>query len=146
MRMEFGVVAALCLTAQLAQAADCATVLEKTASERHLTNIGNGETHAHFRDGPQIQVSVGCELGKPNVQVSWDGGSPDKAFYDLVGRLGQAVSGSKPSQVVQAAKSCRQQALQDGGEIGQVEQPGLAVECQAFSRDGGGTTISVYAD
>ncbi|MEX6717506.1 hypothetical protein AB2C92_07225 [Pseudomonas aeruginosa] len=140
------VVVGLGLTPLMSHAADCVSVLNKARAERHLTMVQGGQEHAQFRDGPKVQASIGCEGGKPNVQFAWDGADPDKEFYDLVGRLGQAASGSKAPQIIQAAKACRQQALKDGVEISQVEQPGMAIECQAYARDGGGTTITVYAD
>ena len=36
--------------------------------------------------------------------------------------------------------------MKDDSEIATIEREGLAVECQAFERDGGGTTISVFAE
>ncbi|KTT33286.1 hypothetical protein NS201_05185 [Pseudomonas oryzihabitans] len=137
---------AVLLGAPVALAADCVSALKAAAGERHLTPVSKGETHVEFRDGPQVEVNVGCELGKPNVLVMWQGQNPDQAYYELVGRLGQAVSGGKPAQLIQAAKSCRQQALKDSAETSQVEQPGFAIECQAFARDDGGTAISIYPE
>ncbi|MDF3935339.1 hypothetical protein [Pseudomonas citronellolis] len=146
MRMGFAAAVVLGLTAQLAQAANCEEVLNQARNDRHLTLVQDEQTHVQFQDGPQVQASIGCDRDQPNVQITWDGANPDGEFFALVGRLGHTVTGQKPAQVIQAAKTCRKQALQDGGEISQVEQPGMAIECQAFARDGGSTTITVYAD
>jgi len=137
---------AVLLGSHAVHAADCESVLKAAAAERHLTLVSKAKTHVQFHDGPSVEVVVGCELGKPNASVSWGGQTPDPAYYDLVGRLGQAISGGKPAQLIQAAKSCRQQALKDSGEAGQIEQPNFNVECQAFERDGGGTVISIYPE
>lgn len=145
MRMGFAAAVVLGLTAQQAHAASCEDVLKQAWSNRHLTLLQSEQTHAQFQDGP-VQVSIACERNQPNAQVIWDGANPSGEYFALVGQLGQGVTGKKPAEVIQAAKACRQQALQDGGEISQVEQPGMAIECQAFARDGGSTSITVYAD
>lgn len=146
MRFGFWAAVALCLTVQQAQAANCEDVLNRARGDRHLTLVQSERTHVQFQDGPQVQASIACDSGQPNAQITWDGANPDGEYFALVGRLGQTVTGMKPAQIIKAAQTCRRQALQDGGEISQVEQPGMAIECQAFARDGGGTTITVYAD
>ncbi len=145
MRMGFAAVVAAGLIAQLAHAASCEDALNQAQSIPHLTLVQSEQTHAQFQDGP-VQVSIACERNQPNAQITWDGADPSGEFFAMVGQLGQSVTGAKPAEVIQAAKICRQQALRDGGEISQVEQPGMAIECQAFARDGGTTSITVYAD
>ncbi|KAF1072682.1 MAG: hypothetical protein GAK45_00117 [Pseudomonas citronellolis] len=139
-----GAAAALLMGSQLAQAADCASVLEKVKAERHLTQVGKGETHVQFHDGPQVEVSFGCLMDKPDLLLDWDGQNPDKEYFYLVGRLGQALTGNPAATVIKVAKTCRQQALQDTGEISQIENPTLVIGCQAYKRDGGATSISIF--
>lgn len=131
-----------------ALAGPCDDVLAGLQGERHLSQVRQteGKQTTEYRDGPNIALSLSCALGTPNVAVTWDGSAPDQAFYDLVGRIGGLVSKRPAADVVKASKQCRQQALKDESEIATVEQKGLAIECQAFTRDGGGTTISVFAE
>ena len=99
-----------------------------------------------FSRGGNTKVYFSCTLGKPDVAFYWDGSAPDVGFYELVGRVGNLVSQSPVPEVVKLSKQCRQEALKDGSEIATIEQKGLAIECQAFERDGGGTTITVFAE
>lgn len=126
----------------------CNDVLSALQQERHLSQVKQteGKQTTEYRDGPNIALSLSCATGAPNIAISWDGPTPDQAFYDLVGRTGSLVSKSPAADIVKASKQCRQQALKDDSEIATVEQKGLAIECQAFARDGGGTTITVFAE
>lgn len=126
----------------------CDVILAALQQERHLSQVKQteGKQTTEYRDGPNIVLSLSCATGAPNVAVAWDGPAPDQAFYDLVGRTGSLVSKRSAADVVKASKQCRQQALKDESEIATVEQTGLAIECQAFARDGGGTTITVFAE
>jgi len=126
----------------------CAEILKGLQQERHLSQVKqtDGKQTTEYRDGPNIVLSLSCATGAPNVAVTWDGPAPDQAFYDLVGRTGSLVSKRSAADVVKGSKQCRQQALKDESEIATVEQTGLAIECQAFARDGGGTTITVFGE
>lgn len=131
-----------------AYASSCDSILAILQKEHHLKMVKQSESkqNTEYLDGPNIALSLSCAIGTPNIAVTWDGPAPDKAFYDLVGRTGSLVSNSSAADVVKASKQCRQQALKDESEIATVEQKGLAIECQAFTRDGGGTTITVFAE
>lgn len=131
-----------------ALAEPCDDVLAALQQEPHLSQVKQteGKQTTEYRDGPNIALSLSCALDAPNVAVTWDGPAPDQAFYDLVGRTGGLVSKRSAAEVVKASKQCRQQALKDDSEIATVEQKGLAIECHAFARDGGGTTITVFAE
>ncbi|MBS7846229.1 hypothetical protein KFF47_26000 [Pseudomonas fluorescens] len=131
-----------------ALAEPCDDVLAALQQERHLSQVKQteGKQTTEYRDGPNIALSLSCATGAPNIAITWDGPTPDQAFYDLVGRTGSLVSKSPAADIVKASKHCRQQALKDDSEIATVEQKGLAIECQAFARDGGGTTITVFAE
>lgn len=99
-----------------------------------------------YSSGPNTTLSVSCALGAPNIAVTWDGPTPDDAFYDLVGTAGNLVTQRPATEVVKFSKQCRQAALKDDSEIATIERKGMAIECQAFERDGGGTTITVFAE
>ncbi|OEC69646.1 hypothetical protein A7D21_17905 [Pseudomonas sp. AP19] len=126
----------------------CDNILNALEREKDLALVQRAGAMqvTHYKASENIDLDVKCGLGKPNIGVYWAGPIPDQAFYDLVGRAGTLVSSRSAADVVKASKQCRQQALKDNGEIATVEQKGLAIECQAFARDGGGTTITVFAE
>lgn len=146
--MGFGASLLLLALSTNAVAEPCDNVLDALQQERHLSQVKQteGKQTTEYRDGPNIVLSLSCAVGAPNIAVTWDGPAPDQAFYDLVGRTGSLVSKRAAADIVKASKQCRQQALKDESEIATVEQKGIAIECQAFARDGGGTTITVFAD
>jgi len=136
----------LLTTSAVASAQPCAPV--HTAVEQGLklvqdTAVQSKQTVA-YRDGPHARLYVNCPSGKVDIAVSWAGPTPDAKFYKLVGQAGNLVSRQPATDVVKAAKQCRQQALQDDFEIASVEQGSLAIECQAYTRDGGGTSFSIF--
>lgn len=126
----------------------CTTMLSALKLERHLTLVKQSEREqtTQYRFSPIIGLSLSCSLGKPNIAIYWDGPAPDQSFYDLIGRAGSLVSARSAAEIVKASKNCRKNALRDGNEIATVEQEGLVIECQAFTRDGGGTIITVFAE
>jgi len=44
----------------------------------------------------------------------------------------------------EGAQRCQQAALRSKTELADLVYGGIKFECQAFARDGGGTTITIY--
>lgn len=99
-----------------------------------------------YRSGSNITLSVSCSQIAPNIALTWDGSTPDAAFYDLVGTAGNLLTQRPASEVLKYSKQCRKEALKDESEIATIELEGMAIECQAFKRDGGGTTITIFTE
>ncbi|NWD44458.1 hypothetical protein [Pseudomonas yamanorum] len=146
--MGIGACALLLALSTNALAEPCDTILAALQQERHLSLVKQteGKQTTEYRDGQNTALSLSCAMSSPNIAITWDGPAPDQAFYDLVGRAGSLVSIQSAAAVVKASKQCRKEALKDDSEIATVEQKGLAVECQAFARDGGGTVITVFGE
>lgn len=136
------------VVASTAYADSCNTILSALKQETTLTQTKQteGKQTTEFARGPNASLSVSCTLSAPNIAVTWDGPNPDVAFYDLVGAAGNLVTHRPAAEVVKFSKQCRQEALKDNTEIATIERKGMAIECQAFERDGGGTTITVFAE
>lgn len=101
---------------------------------------------AQYRSGSNTTLSVSCSQGTPNIAVTWDGPTPDATFYNLIGTAGNLLTQRPASEVVKYSKQCRQEALKGDSEIATIEREGMAIECQAFKRDGGGTTITIFTE
>ena len=92
-------------------------------------------------------LSVDCPMATADTtsfSVSWDGAYPPNKFYDLVGTAGNIVMGAPVKNVASSARKCQRRALGSKDEMAEVNENELHVECQAFSRGGGGTAISIY--
>mgnify|MGYP003599961250 CR=1 FL=1 len=126
----------------------CSSVLIALGQKAELTKAvqSQGKQIVEFRSGLNTTLSVSCFQGLQNIAVSWDGPTPDATFYDLVGTTGNLLTQHPASEVVKYSKQCRQEALKDESEIAMIEREGIAIECQAFKRDGGGTTITIFTE
>lgn len=126
----------------------CNTTLSQLSQTAELAQTEQAEAKiiTQYSSDSNMTLSVSCNVGMPNIAVTWDGPTPDNAFYDLVGIAGNLVTQRPATEVVKFSKQCRQAALMDDSEIATIERKGMAIECQAFERDGGGTTITVFAE
>lgn len=113
-----------------------------------LNSMGSvvGKSAVRYVKSPEITFSVSCSQNLPNIAFAWDGPAPDPTFYDLVGTVGNLLSHRPASEVVTYSKQCLQEALNDDSEIATIEREGIVIECQAFKRDGGGTTITIFTE
>lgn len=93
------------------------------------------------------EASIDCptDTGFPiDLFVNWDGAYPPKSFYDFAGRVGHVVVGAPEADIRDGAMLCQRKALGSEDETAHLMHGGAYFECQAFSRDGGGTAISIY--
>jgi hypothetical protein len=75
--------------------------------------------------------------------IDWDGAYPPAPYFSLVGAVGAVLTGARPVEVERAARRCQRAALLAAGELADVTTPRMRLNCQAFSRDGGGTAITL---
>jgi len=93
------------------------------------------------------EVVVECPTapGAPiDLYLNWDGAFPPRTFYEFAGRAGQIVTAAQAGVVKQGAMKCQRAALRSRNEMANTTVGGIAFECQAFTRDGGGTAITIY--
>lgn len=78
------------------------------------------------------------------VSLNWDtSGFPPNDWFALAATAGGAVTDADPKKLEAAAHRCHRAALRDKTELTSVHLPDATVECQAFTRDGGGVVITV---
>lgn len=144
----FWVLSLTAVFCQNAIAHSCDPVFSEFAHDTHWALIKQSESErsTEYSIRPNITLSVSCFQGEPNVAVTWDGPTPDANFYDLVGTAGNLLTQRPASEVVKYSKQCRQEALKDDSEIATIEREGIVIECQAFKRDDGGTTITIFTE
>ncbi|MCK1758740.1 hypothetical protein IVA78_27110 [Bradyrhizobium sp. 137] len=77
------------------------------------------------------------------VSLNWDAsGFPPNEWFTLAATAGNAVTGIDPTTLEAAAHRCHRAALKDKNELASVYLHVATVECQAFTRDGGGLVIT----
>lgn len=96
------------------------------------------------------ELTVGCEfyLTDPKdwrVFVSWaQSASPPLRYYEIVAQAGAILTGEKKDTLAKAAKTCVRTALGHKSELGDELTSKAKIECQAFARDGGSVSVSVF--
>jgi hypothetical protein len=116
-----------------------------TAVRQHNNLVADA---IHLTTSAVSEASIDCptETGFPiDLFVSWNGAYPPGSFFDFAGRAGHIVVGATEQDIRDGAKLCQQRALGGRGETQQFAHGSAYIECQAFSRDGGGTSISIWA-
>jgi hypothetical protein len=78
------------------------------------------------------------------VAFNWDeSGFPPNKWFGLLAMAGSAVTGTDPKRLEAGAHRCHRAALKEASELSQLELKDAVIECQAFTRDGGGVTIDI---
>jgi hypothetical protein len=81
------------------------------------------------------------------ISLTWDaGGVPPNEWFGLLAKTGKAVTGADLKKLQSASRQCHSSALKDKTELADIEIPNAKIECQAFTRDGGGVNISIWID
>jgi hypothetical protein len=79
------------------------------------------------------------------VSLNWDlSGFPPNEWFTLLALAGKAVTGVDPRILETAAHKCHRAALKDKSELADLDIPNAKIECQAFTRDGGGVDIGIW--
>jgi hypothetical protein len=98
-----------------------------------------------FDDPLQSQVTLACGKLGMDVNLGWDrGANPSELWYGLAATLGSLTTGANEKTIEVALRRCIRQALEDKSELSDVETPKIRVDCQAFTRDGGGVSVDIY--
>jgi hypothetical protein len=78
------------------------------------------------------------------ISLNWDAsGFPQNDWFALAAAAGNAVTGVDPKILEAATHRCHRAALKDRSELARVYLHDATIECQAFTRDGGGLVITI---
>jgi hypothetical protein len=81
------------------------------------------------------------------ISLTWDkSGFPPNEWFALLAKAGKAVTGANLKKLESTSHQCHRSALKDRTELANIEIPNAKIECQAFTRDGGGVNISIWID
>lgn len=78
------------------------------------------------------------------ISLNWDAsGFPSNEWFALAASAGNAVTGADRTKLEAAAHRCHRAALKDKSELASVYLHDATVDCQAFTRDGGGVNVEI---
>jgi len=97
-----------------------------------------------FFRNPKIVLS--CKSHRfTGISLTWDAsGFPPNAWFWLLVKGGKAVTRVGVKELESASRQCYRSALKDKTELADIEIPNAKIDCQAFTRDGGGVSISIW--
>jgi hypothetical protein len=128
-----------------ADSAECkgitARLIEATnASFDHYSPSGDNV----FLKSPDIVLS--CTSHRlTGISLTWHAsGFPPNAWFGLLAKAGKAVTGVDLKRLESASRKCHRAALNDKSELADLDIPNAKIECQAFTRDGGGVNIHIW--
>jgi hypothetical protein len=95
------------------------------------------------------ETSYGCAFGPknaPDVFIAWSGqAKPPAKTQALIANAGEYLTRATRTEISQETAACVSAALKpDSGELSDREFRGVKIECQAFARDGGGGSVTIY--
>ena len=98
---------------------------------------------------PAGETTYGCDYGPkhaPSINVSWDNrAKPSAETADFIGKAGEFLTGVGVAEIRQELAACVAEALKPASEeLADRQFMGAKIECQAFARDGGGGSVTVY--
>jgi hypothetical protein len=131
----------------LVEGTDCRTITQKIvgATSARFDQFSELGTRVLFEHPSARDLSLSCTSpGKIGVYVRSDAAEPPAAFFDLATKAGVATTGELMSTLGMAIRNCHRAALQGRTEFAATETPMAKIECQAFTRQGGGTSVSVW--
>jgi hypothetical protein len=126
---------------------DCRTITQKIvgATSARFEQFSELGTRVLFAHPSARDLSLSCTSPeKIGVFVRSDAAEPPAAFFDLATKAGVATTGELMSTLGMAIRNCHRAALQGRTEFAATETPMSKIECQAFTREGGGTSVSVW--
>jgi hypothetical protein len=127
---------------------ECDDLASRVAEKEHLLAKPKNQTGLIVLNHPTIpELSIGCPIApgkRADLFGGWDAAHPPAEFFSDMGRIGQAVIGIDAEVIRSGMKQCFAKALRSKTEIADIEFHGMSLECQAFTRDGGGTVVTLY--
>ncbi len=79
------------------------------------------------------------------ISLSWDAsGFPSNGWFAVAADAGLAVTGVPSRTLEPAIRKCHRTALKNKTELDELDIPNAKIECQAFTRDGGGVSMSIW--
>lgn len=132
---------------EAAQSAKCLAESQKVAA--HEGGVIGRQTSSvvPISHPAAVEFSFGCGIDgmKPDVFIAWNKSRPGSSTVKLIISAGEFLTGATSEEIKQELAKCVNEALKpDAGEISAREFRGVKIECQAFERDGGGGSATIY--
>jgi hypothetical protein len=78
------------------------------------------------------------------ISLSWETAYPSNSWFHVAANAGEAVTGASSARLQPLIRKCHSLALKSKTELAELDVPNAKIECQAFTRDGGGVSMSIW--
>ena len=127
-----------------AESAECKVITAR------LMEATNAEVDHYSLSGDKVvlkapKMVLSCTNRRlTGISMDWNAnGFPPDEWFGLLAKAGKAVTGIDVSILETASRKCHRAALKDKTELADLDIPNAKIECQAFTRDGGGVSITI---
>jgi hypothetical protein len=135
-------------TDETTNAARCLTEAQKVAAHEKAIIERQTSMFVFMQHPAAAEMSFGCAeySFKPYLYIAWDHqAKPPAATVKLIASAGEYLTGAASDELKQELAKCVTEALKpNSGELADRESRGVKIECQAFARDGGGGSATIY--
>lgn len=137
------------LSAEEAMTPDCVATANKIGKETNSTYVRTTSLIIDFKQALHgDELSVRCDSADRtdwSVYVGWvQNASPPIDYYKTVGRAGGVLTGESEATLINSAQTCVREALGHKSELADALTDKAKLECQAFTRNGGSASISIF--
>jgi hypothetical protein len=132
---------------QGAQSAECKEITARLIKATNSTFAGYSPSgYNAFLKNPGMLLQ--CMTHRlTGVSLEWDdSGFPPNAWFVLLAKAGEAVTGVDVKTLEAASRKCHRSALKEQDSLADLDIPNAKIECQAFADSGGGVIISIFVN
>jgi hypothetical protein len=130
-----------------ADSAECKGIMARLleATDESFDHYSPSGGNVFFRNPKSVLSCTGHRHA--GLSLTWNAvGFPPNAWFGLLAKAGKAVTGAHFRELASASRECFRSALKDKTDVADMEIPNAKIECQAFTRGGGGMNISIWTD
>jgi hypothetical protein len=134
-------------SAAIARTCDAPVAKLATIDDVHFERTSPSGLNRFLASSQMSELSLDCGVPGPTLFAALLPSSVlflPRSFSNSRQDLAQLSWGSE-NDVEDAMRKCQRSALQDPGELSEASRSGFKVECQAYARNGGGATFTIYA-
>jgi hypothetical protein len=136
--------------AELARAAQCAAEARRIATHVGASVDRQTRSVVILKHPAVSEISIGCpfaDSGNVDLYIAWDKARPNVITMNVITSAGNFLTGSAPVAILKEVNNCVTEALKPKAqEFAERDFQQTKIECQAFSRDGGGGSVTISTE
>jgi len=141
-------IAVLAAEERAVDTAECKEITARVieAIDAKFDHFSPGGTGVFLKASGINELVLSCTSRQTTgISVVWDqSGFPPNAWFKKASRAAKAVTVVELGRLEEAIRRCHHAALKHKSELSDMEIPNAKIDCQAFTRNGGGVNVGIY--